>query len=117
MTVGHPMAIVVVTGIPVIVLPPAIILVTRAAGLALIRTVMLPIAMEPVQIAPETRSPVTAAGWPPTNTLAIPGPVIVSPVAVVSPILAAGNGMLAPFASLPLLHSIIIWDRISRSCL
>jgi hypothetical protein len=49
--------------------------------------------------------------------LAIPGPVIVSPVAVVSPILAAGNGMLAPFASLPLLHSIIIWDRISRSCL
>jgi hypothetical protein len=93
MTVGQPITIVVGTGTPVAGLTPLTVLVTRAAGLPPINTVGLPMIMGPTAAAPETKSPITAAGCPPISTLGMPGPVIASPVAVISPILAAGNGI------------------------
>lgn len=100
MTVGQPIATTVGTGTPVAGLTPLTLLVTRAAGLPPINTVGLPITIGPTAAAPDTRSPITAAGCPPINTVGIPGPVIASPVAVISPTRAAGNGMNHTFLSL-----------------
>jgi hypothetical protein len=47
--------------------------------------------IDPTQAAPLTISPTTDAGNPPIMTVATPGPVIVSPVAVISVTLAAGK--------------------------
>jgi hypothetical protein len=52
--------------------------------------------MDPTQAAPLTMSPTTEAGILPINTVATPGPVIVSPVAVMSVNLAAGKLIFSP---------------------
>ena len=69
-------------------------LVTLAAGRPLISTVGLPWVIAPTQALPLTKSPTTEAGSPSINTFGTPGPVMISPVAVVSVNLAAGNGMV-----------------------
>ncbi len=86
--------ITVVTGTPVAGFTPTTVLVTRAAGRPMINTVGLPTVMDPVHAGPDTRSPITAAGTFSINTVAAPGPVIASPVAVKSPSLAAGKGTI-----------------------
>jgi hypothetical protein len=88
------MATAVLTGTPLAGLAPVTMLVTRAAGRPPIKTLGDPIVMEPVQAVPAIRSPMTAAGWPAIKTLGTPGPVMASPVAVVSPTRAAGNGIV-----------------------
>jgi hypothetical protein len=55
------------------------------------KTVPLPIVIAPIQTAPETVSTKTDAGMNPIITVGTPGPVIASPVAVISPTRAAGN--------------------------
>jgi hypothetical protein len=93
-TVGqHGGATTVVMGAPVWLFAPATWLVTRACGRPPVKTVRLPITIEPVQTAPETMSPTTAAGNPPMSTVGTPGPVITSPVTVKSLTLAAGKDM------------------------
>jgi hypothetical protein len=47
--------------------------------------------MAPLQALPATLSPTTAAGCPAINTVGTPGPVMASPLAVVSPSRAAGK--------------------------
>jgi hypothetical protein len=86
-----PLATVVLTGTPLAGLTPTTTLVTRAAGLPPIKTVGLPWVIDPWQAAPLTISPTTEAGKFSINTLGTPGPVIGSPVAVISLKRAAGN--------------------------
>jgi hypothetical protein len=60
-------------------------------------TVMLPKVIAPTQTPPETKSPRTEAGILPIITVGTPGPVIGSPVTVISPTRAAGNISYSPF--------------------
>jgi hypothetical protein len=93
-TVGQPGGpTTVLTGMPVIGLAPATLLVSRAAGRPMISTVGEPITIDPTHTVPDTRSPITDAGIPPIKTVGAPGPVIASPVTVISPTRAAGNGI------------------------
>ena len=73
---------------------PTTVLVIRAAGRPPINTVTLPDTIEPLQVGPATKSPITEAGKFPINTVGTPGPVIALPLAVVSPNLAAGKDNL-----------------------
>ncbi len=79
------------TGTPVMGFAPATTLVIRAAGRPPINTVGLPMVIEPTHTAPETKSPMQEAGSPQISTVGIPGPVMTSPVAVISVNLAAGK--------------------------
>lgn len=88
MTEGSPVPTV-VEDVPAL-FTPMHLLPTRAAGRPPIRTVTLPSMIDPVHAVPEIRSPWIDAGLPPMMTVGIPGPVMVSPVIVVSPIRAAG---------------------------
>ena len=90
-----PLMIVVLTGTPVTGFTPATTLVTRAAGLPPINTVGLPMVIDPWHAAPATMSPITEAGIFSMSTVGTPGPVMVSPVAVVSVKRAAGKGIFA----------------------
>ena len=68
---------------------------TVAAGRFIMSTVREPTIIAPTHATPDNAFPSTEAGIPPMSTVGTPGPVMVSPVAVVSPTLAAGPGILS----------------------
>jgi hypothetical protein len=54
-------------------------------------TVAEAVVIFPITAAPDTKSPIQAAGKPPIKTVGAPGETIGSPVTVISVNLAAGN--------------------------
>ena len=99
MTVGHPTAA---------IAPQPHTSVVRNAGLPPISTVVLPITngddgiCAGGGIGQVCKSPITAAGIPPINTVGSPGPVITPPWVVTSPTLAA--------AAIPVLFLIYLYN-------
>ena len=92
---GSPVPIAVITEAPDPGWIPLTRLDTLAAGRPPIKTVGLPCEIDPTQAGPDTKSPTTAAGIPPKSTVGTPGPMIVSPVTVMSPTRATGVGISA----------------------